>query len=176
MLLRVWLASCTMEDCRVKQQPPKLCGPDWTNCSTRACQDTLMLSWHSSCGTQLLAKHNQLVDEAAFDAVWRYSALVGATVFPCGVHSWPLNNKDKRTFTDACEAAVKSGGSCSAKASASCEAAMKEWRELLCKGVCCLRGRSEGWRELLCKETRRCRDGACTASECREVLRRKSLA
>ena len=82
------------------------------------------------CALQLLPKHNNTVDEAMFDAVWRYSGIVGVERFPCGVHCWPLAEDDRKRITEACKTHSKpdrsekmapektssSGASCSAPA------------------------------------------------------------
>ena len=38
---------------------------------------------------QLLRKHSNIVDNAFFEAAWRYSSILEPTVFPCGLYKWP---------------------------------------------------------------------------------------
>jgi hypothetical protein len=59
------------------------------------------------CSLQLLPKHNNIVDEAMFDAVWRYSGIVGVERFPCGVHCWPLPEDEKKRIAEFCKTPSK---------------------------------------------------------------------
>ena len=53
------------------------------------------------CAVQLLPKHNNVVDDAMFDALWRYSGIVGGESFPCGVHCWPLPDEERKRMKEA---------------------------------------------------------------------------
>ena len=53
--------------------------------------------------SELLHRHNIIADEAAFEAVHRYSAKAGSKIFPVGLHEWPLQEERMTAFFESCQ-------------------------------------------------------------------------
>ena len=70
----------------------------------------------------LMPRHKHVVDNCVFEAIWRYSRVVGPKLFPIGPREWPPDENMWKEFESAClrkmhGTSLGSGESCSSDTS-----------------------------------------------------------